>query len=153
MSPAAQWLAIGTPIAVLACIITAIQRRTWQQPPANPKAAAFRATWATILPYAQLGVRVDPDGFVYTNAGNRCLGQAAAATVQLVPVITVGKVKPSTAWAVITFADGTVHRHRFALRNLREAKPQADRFNGVAAQQAQGVFRRTWTAPQHAAQP
>ena len=142
---AAQVTVVFGPVAVLVCAMAWIQRYSWRQPPKTPQQARARNMWAVMWPLSQFGVRVGPDGFVYANATAKCLGQAGGATATVVKSVPVTKLKPSTGWCVITFADGTSHRQFFGLRNLAEAQAQADRFNQIGQQQAQANFRRTWT--------
>ena len=153
MSPAMQWVVIGGPIAVLACFVSWVQRRAWQRPPRTPAQAQFRAAWEQAQPYAQLGVRAGQDGFVYACLTGRPLGQHAGARAAIVPSRPVTSARPAHAWAVIYFADGSMHRQPFAVRNRAEAVAQAERFNGQAEQQAPALFRRTSPRPQPAARP
>ena len=150
-TPAAELLMYGTIPAVTLCAASWIQRRAWRRPARDDAEAHRRAAWTGMFPLPHLGVRV-AGGFVYTSAG-RCLGQAAAATAAIVPSVPVTRLKPSTGHAVITFADGTVHRHLIGLRNLPAAQAEADRFNKLVKGTAQATFRRTWTRPQHAHMP
>lgn len=135
---------IGGPIAVLACFVSWAQRRSWQRrPPRTPEAAMLRDAWEHAQPYSQLGVRAGPDGFVYTCVSGRPLGPHAGARAVVVPARPVTSARAAHGWAVIYFADGSMHRQPFAKKNLAEAKAQADRFNGHAEQQAPALFRRT----------
>jgi hypothetical protein len=144
---------IGGPIAVLACVLSWVQRRSWQRPPATPQAAAVRDAWEHAMPYGQLGVRAGPDGFVYACATGRPLGPMAGARAVLVPARPVTTARPATGWAVIYFADGSMHRQPFATRNRAEATTQAERFNGHSEQAAPAMFRRARPAPHPAARP
>jgi hypothetical protein len=154
VSPAAQALTWGTPIAVLACFCSWAQRRAWRRPPRTQAEAARRAVITTLVPYSQLGVRVGADGFVYSNATGKCRGQLAGARAVIVPRRPVHTLNPSTGWAVIYFADGTHWKQMFPLRNLPEARAQAERFNGTAQQQGPAVvFRRTRPRPSPAGRP
>ena len=151
MTPAMHWVVIGGPIAIVVCFASWVQRRAWQNPPATPQAARRRDAWEHALPYSQL--RAGQDGFVYACLTGRPLGPHAGARAAVVPSRPVTSVRPKTAWAVIYFADGTMHRQPFATRNLTEAKAQAERFNGHAQQQAPALFRRVSPRPHPAARP
>lgn len=144
MTPGQVTLVFG-PVAVLFCFIAYVQRRSWRQPPKSPQQARARAIWSQTFPMPQLGVRIGLDGFLYANASGRCLGQAGGATATVAPSVPVSKVKPSTGWATITFADGTTHRNMYRLLNHPEAQAQADKFNGLAKQAPSAGFRRTFT--------
>jgi hypothetical protein len=134
----------GGPVAVLACVLAGIQRAAWRRPPSSPDVARRRAALTTLIPYSQLGVRAGLDGFVYSNATGKCLGQHAGARAVIVPRRPVHTLKPSTGWAVIYFADGTHWKWMFPLRLRPDAAAQAERFNTTATQQGPaGVFRRT----------
>jgi hypothetical protein len=147
VSPVVQCLAIGTPIAVLACLVSYLQRRSWRRPPRSAGEAQFRDWWAEAFPYPQLGVRAGADGWVYSNLTGRPLGQAAGARASIAGARPVTKIRPSTGWAVIYFADGSFHRQMFALSNLPEARAQADRFNArYQAHGVAGIFKRTGPA-------
>jgi hypothetical protein len=138
VNAAAMLLIYGTPVMILVCFAAWAQQR-----PAKGRQAEVRAKWAGLLPYVQLGVHIRMDGFVYANATGRCLGQATGSSVELFRSAPVGRCKPKTGWAVITFADGTTHRHMFGLRDLTEAQAQAKRFNGQRDGEPAGVFART----------
>ena len=147
MSPAATLLAWGAPFAVLACALSYAQRRAWRRPPRTPREATLREYWSNAYPYTQLGVRVRPDGYVYSNLRCTELGRLAGARSVIVPSRPVTRMKPPTAWAVIYFADGSCHRQMIRLANLPEARAQSARFNGQARACASGVFRRAWAGP------
>lgn len=144
---ATQVTMVFGPVAVLVCLVAFIQRWSWRQPPKTPQQVRARATWQRVFPMGQFGIRLGLDGFVYSNATGRCLGIAGGAKATATPVVPVTRLKPSTGWAVITFADGTTHRQPYALRNQAEAAAQMARFNGLATQQAHAAFRRTWRPP------
>jgi hypothetical protein len=147
MSAAAQLTMIGTPIMVVVCVIAWIQTRAWRKPARTPRQAQLRAVWCETFPFPQLGVAIRRDGFVYAGATGRCLGLAAGATAKAAASVPVTSVKPATGWAVITFADGTRHRHLIATRNLPQATAQAARFTVQCQTGAAAGFRRTWTPP------
>lgn len=142
MSPIAQALAWGTPIAVTLCAVAYFQKRTWLRPPRNEAAARFRGFWSANVRLGQLGVFI-ADRFVYQAAGH-ILGPVDGAKAQIEPwdrrVVTLA---PTLGWAVITFADGTQYRHAFAMIRLAEAQQDLARFQVLASTTPAGVFKRT----------
>ena len=146
----AAWLSGA---AVLACVISYLQRAAWRRPPRTAAEATLRQLWQDARPYPQLGVRVRDDGHVYSNV--RCveLGRLAGAEAKIVPSRPVTSLTPQTGWAVIYFADGTMHRHPFWINRKPEALAEAARFNGQVKQAAPDLFRRTFTRPATAPVP
>jgi hypothetical protein len=142
VTPAALLLYAGPPTVAL-CAASYFQRRAWRRPARTPAEERRRNAWSVMFPLSQFGVRVGADLFVYANGTGRCLGHSGGAKATIEPSIPVGKVKPRTGLAVITFADGTSHRRRFGLRLLPEAKAQAARFNGIGQATQPATFRRT----------
>jgi hypothetical protein len=143
MSPVAQALTVGTPIAVLACAISYAQRYAWRKPAPTPRAAELRAAAAMMLPMPQLGIRVCTTRFIYANSTGRCLGPLDGATGRLAPAVPVTGLKPKTGWFTITFADGTTWTHRYALANQKLAAAQLARFQAMTATTPPGAWRRT----------
>lgn len=145
--PHAQLLGWLTGAAVLACFISYCQRRTWRRPPRDAAEATLRQLWENARPYTQLGVRVRDDGYVYSNV--RCveLGRVAGAEAKIVRPRPVTGLSSSTAWAVIYFADGTLHKNEVWIHRLAEAQAEVTRFNGQVKKSAPDLFRRTFTRP------
>lgn len=146
MSTAATSLIVGTPIAVVACVVSYIYKMAWRNPPRTQRSAEFRRYWQTNPIFPQLGVYVRDDGWVYASPmrpHQRPLGRLAGATVS-VGSTPITKVKPQLGWATIRFADGYVYRRGYATRNQAEALAQAAQFNNRATVTAPtGTFRRT----------
>ena len=135
------WLEWGTIPAVTLCLAAYFQIRGWRRGPATPEQARLRARWEAHRPFPLLGVRQHGDGWAYTMAGRPLAPlPGGKATVALAPCITA--LKPRTGIAVLTFPDGTVHRHRFSAKMLPEAQRQAVVFN-TREPVAAASFRRT----------
>ena len=143
MIPAGELAVYGSPFAVLACAAAWAQRYTWSRPPKTARQARVRAAWLSAPVLPQFGVRIGSDRFIYSMLSGRCLGPLDGATAAVAKSVPVTSLKPSTGWCTITFADGTVHRSLFALRNLPEAQAQLAKFQALAAATPQGQFRRT----------
>lgn len=141
MSAAAHALAVGLPIALLVCTVAYFQKRAWHRPPRNEGAARFRDFWTPNVALPQFGVYI-AGRYVY-GAGH-ILGPLDGAKATIEPWRSdVVKLKPTLGWATITFADGTRHRHAYAL--IRQAEAQADlaRFEAMAKAVPAGQFKRT----------
>ena len=142
MSPVVQALWIGLPVTAVALVCVYFQKRSWRTPAKTARGAELKAAAQMVVPMSQLGIRISPDRFVYANTG-RILGPLDGATATLTPAVPVHGLKPSTGFVAITFPDGTVWEHRYALRNQALAKSQLARFQAYAAATPPGQFRRT----------
>lgn len=143
MSSAAQWLAIGTPISIVVCIVAYIQIRHWRRPPRTPYEAERRAWWDANKAFPALGVRVRDDGWVYTIPGQRPVAQLAGVKAAVSPAPMITKGKPRTGIAVLTFPDGTEHRHRYPIKHHLAAAAQALELNTRGQARTTGRFART----------
>jgi hypothetical protein len=143
---AGHLLAVGSPVAVFFCVVVYVQKRANLRPPRNGDAARFREFWTVNITLPQFGVYI-AGRYVY-HAGH-ILGPLDGATAQIAPwdnrVVTL---KPKLGWAVITFADGTTHRHAFGMIRLPEAQRDLARFQALAGTTPAGQFKRTKPAHQ-----
>jgi hypothetical protein len=139
----AELVEYGAPIMGAICTIRWFQLRALRRPPKTPRQAQLRAAWLSAPVLPQFGVRIGPDRFIYSMATGRCLGPLDGATATVAKSVPVTTLKPSTGWATIRFADGTIHRNLIGLRNWAEAQAQLARFEAVAAAMPAGAFKRT----------
>ena len=146
MTPAGHLFVYGAPVAVFICAAVWWQKFRLRHPPKTAREAEQRALWASTPVLSQFGVRISRDRFIYGPRG--ILGPLDGATASIVKSVPITKLKPSTGWCVITFADGTVHRQLLGLRNLDVAQAQLAKFEALAASTPAGQFKRTRPAHQ-----